>query len=116
MACTTHVCHPGPCSVAGAWGNYAAQQMAEGDGEDVGALIARGRGAREGRVARRARRREALRVKREAQLAERRSLKAAMREAMAKLEALEEGDRKAGCLESQGTRVASGATREAVAP
>ncbi len=54
----------GLCLRAGQWGNYA-------EGENPGAAMAVGRGPREGRVARRARRREAMRLKRLAQLEER---------------------------------------------
>ncbi|EFJ51382.1 hypothetical protein VOLCADRAFT_103426 [Volvox carteri f. nagariensis] len=65
----------------GAWGNYA-------DRDEVGPVISQGR-TREGRVARRARRREALKEKRMEFVAEKLARKKMVREAMARLEALE---------------------------
>ncbi len=59
---------------AGNWGNYA-------DRDEVAPLIATGR-TREGRVARRARRREALRGKREEFIAEKLARKQMVRKRM----------------------------------
>lgn len=67
----------------GAWGNYAE----EGDAS-VSTAMATGRS--EGRVARRARRREALKAKRVDFISERLARKHMVRDAMAKLEALEQ--------------------------
>jgi hypothetical protein len=55
----------------GQWGNYASQVEGEGD---AGRIMAAGRSS-EGRLARRARRREVIRQRREKQLEERKKLK-----------------------------------------
>ncbi|GLI62237.1 hypothetical protein VaNZ11_004832 [Volvox africanus] len=65
----------------GAWGNYA-------DLDEMGPIISQGR-TREGRVARRARRREALKEKRMEFVAKKLARKKMMWDAMARLEALE---------------------------
>jgi len=62
----------------GAWGNYA-------EGDALGTVMSSGR-SREGRVARRAKRREAMREKRARQAEERIKTRAMLREAVAKLD------------------------------
>ncbi|GAX76344.1 hypothetical protein CEUSTIGMA_g3790.t1 [Chlamydomonas eustigma] len=64
----------------GQWGNYASQVEGEGD---VGRIMATGRSS-EGRLARRARRREVIKQRREKQVEEKKKLKTMMRDAMAK--------------------------------
>ncbi|GLC36573.1 hypothetical protein PLESTM_000461600 [Pleodorina starrii] len=71
----------------GAWGNYA-------DRDEAGPIISTGR-TREGRVARRARRREALKEKRMEFVSEKLARKKMVRDAMARLEALEQSPQEA---------------------
>lgn len=80
----------------GNWGNYA-------DRDEVAPLIATGR-TREGRVARRARRREALRGKREEFIAEKLARKQMVREAMAKMEEFELQQKQQQEAEAEGAR------------
>ncbi|PNW83046.1 hypothetical protein CHLRE_06g304600v5 [Chlamydomonas reinhardtii] len=80
----------------GAWGNYA-------DRDEVGPVISTGRN-REGRVARRARRRAALKEKRLGQIEEKLSRKKMVREAMARVEEVEAAQREKGV--EQGPRIA----------
>ncbi|KAG2497051.1 hypothetical protein HYH03_005050 [Edaphochlamys debaryana] len=107
-ACTTAPRLLRPAKVEGghygAWGNYA-------DRDEMGPIMSTGR-SREGRVARRARRREALKEKRLEALSEKLSRKKMVREAMARVEALEAAQEGAGEQEGAG----AGAPQMACAP